>query len=52
MGGDWHALWDILAQIQVGAVTYFVGYQEGEAAPLFRATETTRVGLSFAIERP
>lgn len=42
---EFHSLWDILLQTQVGELTYFVGLQEGSAAPLFEATETIRAGL-------
>ncbi len=47
-----HALWDLMLEIEVAGVTYFIGYQEGEAAPLFMPTETTRVGVSFRIGEP
>ena len=49
---DWHPLWDILVETQLGEVTYFVGYQRGEAAPLFAPTETTRAGITFRVNRP
>lgn len=45
---DWHLLWDLLFETDLGGVTYFVGYQKGEAAPLFQPTETTRIGFSLA----
>jgi hypothetical protein len=50
--GQWHLLWDVLVELEVGGMQYFVGYQEGEGAPLFKPIETTRVGLSFAIGSP
>jgi len=49
---DWHPAWDILVETQLGEITYFIGYQKGEAAPLFEPIETTRVGLSFRVRRP
>jgi hypothetical protein len=45
---DLHLLWDLLFETELGGVTYFVGYQKGEAAPLFQPTETTRIGFSLA----
>ena len=48
----WHTLWDVQIDVAVGAMTYFIGYQNGEAAPLFMPIETTRVGLSFALGSP
>ena len=42
--GAWHTLWDIQLEVAMGGMTYFVGYQEGEAAPLFEPIQTTRVG--------
>ncbi len=48
-GGDFHTLWDLALEVDVGGVTYLVGYQRGSAAPLFMPIETTRAGLSFAI---
>ncbi|MDE2879416.1 hypothetical protein [Candidatus Palauibacter soopunensis] len=48
-GGDFHALWDLALEVDLGGVTYLVGYQRGSAAPLFVPIETTRAGLSFAI---
>ena len=50
--GEWHFLWDLTFEIEVGGVTYLVGYQAGEAAPLFLPIETTRLGLAFAIGEP
>ncbi len=50
--GKWHLLWDVLFEVEVAGMKYFVGYQEGEAAPLFTPIETTRAGLSFAIGEP
>jgi len=49
---DWHALWDLRFETELAGVTYYVGYQRGEAAPLFVPTESTRIGLSFATARP
>jgi len=40
-----NVLWDIALEQKLGEVTYFVGYQRGSAAPLFKATETTRAGF-------
>ena len=51
VGGEFHALWDVAAEVAVGGVSYLVGYQKGGAAPLFRPIETTRAGLSFAVGR-
>lgn len=48
-GGDFHTLWDLALEVDLGGVTYLVGYQRGSAAPLFVPIETTRAGLSFAI---
>ncbi len=50
--GSWHALWDVQAEVTLRGMTYFVGYQKGEAAPLFAPIETTRMGFSFAISDP
>lgn len=47
--GDFHALWDLAVEVDMGGVTYLVGYQRGSAAPLFVPIETTRAGLSFAV---
>ena len=47
--GDFHTLWDLALEVDMGGVTYLVGYQRGNAAPLFVPIETTRAGLSFAI---
>lgn len=47
--GDFHTLWDLALEVDLGGVTYVVGYQRGSAAPLFVPIETTRAGLSFAI---
>ena len=44
----WHILWDLLFETELGGVTYYVGYQKGEAAPLFQPTETTRIGFALA----
>ncbi len=44
----WHVLWDLLFETELGGVTYYVGYQKGEAAPLFQPTETTRIGFTLA----
>ena len=51
VGGEFHALWDVAAEVAVGGVSYLVGYQKGGAAPLFLPIETTRAGLSFAVGR-
>ena len=51
VGGEFHALWDVAAEVDVGGVSYLVGYQKGGAAPLFLPIETTRAGLSFAVGR-
>ena len=51
VGGEFHALWDVAAEVAVGGVSYLVGYQKGSAAPLFLPIETTRAGLSFAVGR-
>jgi hypothetical protein len=40
-----HALWDVVLQTRLGNLDYYVGFQQGEAAPLFQATETTQVGV-------
>ncbi len=45
--GEFHALWDIVIETKIGALTYYVGYQKGEAPPLFMPIETTRAGISF-----
>lgn len=50
--GRWHALWDIVVELDIAGMTYVIGYREGEAAPLFEPTETTRVGLSIAVGAP
>jgi hypothetical protein len=42
---EFHDLWDLLLETKIGQLTYFVGYQRGEAAPLFRPINTTRAGL-------
>lgn len=47
--GDFHALWDLALEVDMGGVTYLVGYQRGSAAPTFVPIETTRAGLSFAV---
>ena len=47
--GDFHTLWDLALEVEMGEVTYLVGYQRGSAAPAFVPIETTRAGLSFAI---
>ena len=47
--GDFHTLWDLALEVDMGGVTYLVGYQRGSAAPMFVPIETTRVGLSFAV---
>ncbi len=49
--GEFHALWDVAAEVAVGGVSYLVGYQKGGAPPLFLPIETTRAGLSFAVGR-
>ena len=51
VGGEFHALWDVAAEVDVGGVTYLIGYQKGGAAPLFQPIETTRAGLSFPLGR-
>lgn len=45
-----HRLWDVLLQTKVGELTYFIGYQEGAAAPLFQATETIRAGVVVSFQ--
>lgn len=47
--GDFRTLWDLALEVDVGGVTYLVGYQRGSAAPLFVPIETTGAGLSFAV---
>ena len=47
--GDFHTLWNLALEVDMGEVTYLVGYQKGSAAPLFVPIETTRAGLSFAV---
>jgi hypothetical protein len=42
---DFHDLWDLMLEVKIGQLTYFVGYQRGEAAPLFNPINTTRGGL-------
>ena len=44
-GMDFHPLWDMALETKIGQLTYFIGYQRGEAAPLFTAINTTRAGL-------
>ena len=48
-GGAFHALWDLAVEVDLGDVTYLIGYRNGEAAPLFLPVETTRAGLSFRV---
>lgn len=47
-GGEaqYHRLWDLAVETKIGNLTYFVGYQEGEAAPLYAAVNTTKAGLA------
>ena len=49
---DFHSLWDIQVEVQLGGATYFAGYQKGEAAPLFQRIEATRFGFSFSVADP
>jgi len=49
---DFHSLWDVQAEMRLGGATYFVGYQKGEAAPLFQRIEATRFGFSFSVADP
>lgn len=49
-GDEFHRLWDVLLQTQIDELTYFLGFQEGEAAPLFQATETIRAGVVVSFE--
>lgn len=42
---EFHSLWDLALETRIGALTYYVGFQKGEAAPLFLPTETTHVGV-------
>jgi len=46
-----HSLWDVALESRIGNLTYFVGYQEGEAAPLFQPVETTSVGVVIRLGR-
>jgi hypothetical protein len=46
----YHRLWDATLETKIGQLTYFVGYQEGEAAPLYSAINTTRVGLMVTLK--
>lgn len=43
--GEFHDLWDLVLEMKLGQLTYFVGYQRGDAAPLFQPINTTRAGL-------
>jgi hypothetical protein len=43
--GEFHDLWDLLLETKIGQLTYFIGYQRGETAPLFQPINTTRAGL-------
>jgi hypothetical protein len=43
--GRFHRLWDATVESKLGQLTYFVGYQEGEAAPMYLPVHTTRAGL-------
>ena len=47
--GDFHTLWDLAPEVDMGGVTNLAGYQRGSAAPLFVRIETTWAGLSFAV---
>ena len=42
---EFRDLWDLLLETKLGQLTYFIGYQRGEAAPMFRPINTTRAGL-------
>lgn len=42
---DFHDLWDVSLETEIGNLTYYIGYQSGSAAPLFQATETTQAGI-------
>ncbi len=42
---EFHSLWDVALETKIGNLTYYIGYQEGEAAPLFQPTETTQMGV-------
>lgn len=46
-GPGFHPLWDLALETQIGDLVYVLGYQRGEAAPLYRPIETTRLGVSL-----
>jgi hypothetical protein len=49
-GDEFHSLVDFLLQTTLGELTYFIGFQEGEAPPLFQATETVRAGVVVSFQ--
>ncbi|MDH3402883.1 MAG: hypothetical protein OES32_11055 [Acidobacteriota bacterium] len=45
MADDFHDLWDVSFETQFGNLKYYMGFQKGEAAPLFQPIETSQAGL-------
>lgn len=45
MPDDFHDLWEVKVETRIGNLDYYLGYQKGEAAPLFQPVETTQAGL-------
>ena len=42
-----HKLWDLALEAGIGDVTYYLGYQRGEAAPLYQPIETASAGITL-----
>ncbi|MDH3216436.1 MAG: hypothetical protein OEN01_09120 [Candidatus Krumholzibacteria bacterium] len=49
--GEWHSLLDLTIELEIFGAAYHITYVDGEAAPLFERTRTTRIGLSIALAK-